>query len=74
MKRLSRAVDEEERAAVVPSPPTTKPCWKTTTTNRGVAVVIGTLVCLAFLVGTRWIDHNAAVSTLADILHECMRI
>ena len=84
MKRSSSpAVDEEETAAMVPSPPptgnkidhdlaverrylsssTTRPCWKTTTSG-GVGVVIGTLLCLAFLVGTKWFDHDAVVSTL----------
>uniref|UniRef100_A0ACD5XX20 Uncharacterized protein n=1 Tax=Avena sativa TaxID=4498 RepID=A0ACD5XX20_AVESA len=33
------------------------------TTRGGVGVVIGTLVCLAFLVGTKWIDHDAVPAT-----------
>uniref|UniRef100_A0ACD5ZP19 Uncharacterized protein n=1 Tax=Avena sativa TaxID=4498 RepID=A0ACD5ZP19_AVESA len=41
-----------------------KPCWTTTTATSngglGLVVIVGTLVCPAFLLGTRWIDHDAA--------------
>ncbi|CAM0913230.1 unnamed protein product [Alopecurus aequalis] len=41
----------------------TQSCWKTTrTTSGGVGVVIGTLVFLALLVGTKWIYLDATAT------------